>query len=81
MLCDEMMDYMNGSESLNLLEKLYDKVGEKRIPFLFISAFTNNSYYDNVKKKNWEIQFLEKPLNTKGAKGIVEKYFSKYHKN
>ena len=80
-LCDEMMDYMNGSESLNLLEKLYDKVGEKRIPFLFISAFTNNSYYDNVNKKNWEIQFLEKPLNTKGAKAIVEKYFSKYHKN
>lgn len=77
-LCDEMMEYMNGTETLPILDKLFQKAGASKFPILFISAFTNNSYYDKIKQGNWEIELLEKPLNLKNSKKIIDTYFSQH---
>lgn len=75
-LCDEMMDFMNGSEALGIIDKLYEKVNAKKFPFYFISAFTNNDFFYQVQRKDWKIEFLEKPLNSKAAGNLVDKYFN-----
>lgn len=71
-ISDEMMNYMNGSELYNNINK---KIFEKRtdkIPFVICSAFSNNEHFEKMKILG--VEFYKKPLSKGNAEFLLEKY-------
>lgn len=73
-LCDENMEYMNGSSALMLLKSLFEK-GRITcdIPFYSITAFNDTSNFSSITKSGFA-DILGKPLTKKILLSLLQKH-------
>jgi CheY-like chemotaxis protein len=70
-ICDEMMEYLNGSEAYMILAKNYFEKINIKIPFVICSAFEDEGHFEKMKRANISHSF-KKPLSKGNVEYIME---------
>jgi signal transduction histidine kinase len=70
-ICDEMMEYLNGSETYAILVKNFFEKVNLNIPFVICSAFEDEGHFEKMKKANITHSF-KKPLSRGNVEYILE---------
>lgn len=71
--CDQMMNYMNGSEAFVILNKIFKDKNIKEIPFAICSAFNDEGHYNRMKSLGIELVF-EKPISYGNMEYILDSH-------
>jgi signal transduction histidine kinase len=75
-ICDEMMEYLNGSETYMILAKNYFEKINIKIPFVICSAFEDEGHFEKMKRANISHSF-KKPLSKGNVEYIMENIINK----
>lgn len=73
--CDQMMNYMNGSEAFTIVSKIFKEKNIREIPFVICSAFNDEGHYNKMKALGIELIF-EKPLSYGNMEYILDSHVS-----
>jgi signal transduction histidine kinase/CheY-like chemotaxis protein len=74
--CDEMMNYMNGSEAFTILCKLFEEKKICKIPFVICSAFSQEAHFEKMKAAKIE-HVYQKPLSFGNVEYILDNFIEK----
>jgi signal transduction histidine kinase/CheY-like chemotaxis protein len=74
--CDEMMNYMNGSEAFTILSKLFEEKKINKIPFVICSAFSQEAHFEKMKAAKIE-HVYQKPLSFGNVGYILDNLIEK----